>query len=160
MANIKEFFLTGIQRIFSNWTALRLTVEHGMGSKDSAVEFCTYMTEVLSMNDDLSTSEVVTVLEDYMAECFNTEMEDGSAAEVAEILVKFYRYCTENEESTVKTELEKLPPLQPWLLFSQPVQQNCSAVSCDDSRSPNENVDTDEMDTNEDEEGWTTVRRR
>lgn len=110
--------------------------------------------------DQLSISEVATVLEDYMADCFNTEMEDGSAVEVAEILLKFYRYCTENEESTVKTELEKLPPLQPWLLLSQPVQQNRSAVNCDNSRSPNEDMGTDEMDTNEDEEGWTTVRRR
>lgn len=93
MASAKEFFLMVTQRIFSNWTALRvsrrmildlalipnkgyvafyavkhytikrvnlvlrstsvhfqLAVEHDMGPKDSAVEFCTYITEVLFMN--------------------------------------------------------------------------------------------------------------
>lgn len=106
--------------------------------------------------DELNKNEIASVLEEYMADCFNTEMEDGSAAQVAEVLLTFYHYCTEGNESTARTELEKLPPLQPWLL---PVQQNRTAVNCSSSSSSfNEDMDTESMDTNEGEEGWTTVR--
>ncbi|XP_014480966.1 PREDICTED: uncharacterized protein LOC106747697 [Dinoponera quadriceps] len=156
----KEFFLTVTQRLFSNWTALKLAVEHDMGPKESAAEFCTYTTEVLYMNDELNISEVATVLEDYMADCFNTEMEDGSAAEVAEVLLKFYRYCLEGNETTARTELEKLPPLQPWLSVLQPVRNNnYVTANRDSSSSSEEDMDTDNMDTKEvAEEGWTKVR--
>lgn len=109
--------------------------------------------------DELHITDVASVLEEYMADCFNTEMEDGSAAQVAEVLLKFYRYCTEGDESTARTELEKLPPLQPWLLPSIP--QNRTAANCDSSGSSsfNEGMGTDNnMDTNEAEEGWTTVK--
>lgn len=93
-----------------------------------------------------------------MADCFNTEMEDGSVMEVAEVLLKFYRYCIEGNESTARTELEKLPPLQNWLLLQQPVQQNHTAANCRNDSSSDEDMDKDNMDKDETEEGWTTVR--
>lgn len=108
--------------------------------------------------DSLNISEIANVLEDYMADCFNTELEDGSTMEVAEVLLKFYRYCIEDNESTARTELEKLPPLQNWLLLQQPVQQNHTAANCRNGSSSDEDMDKDNMDKDETEEGWTTVR--
>lgn len=110
--------------------------------------------------DSLNISEIATVLEDYMADCFNTEMEDGSAMEVAEVLLKFYRYCIEGNESTARTELEKLPPLQNWLLLQQPqqTQQNHTAANCRNDSNSDEDMDKDNVDKDETEEGWTTVK--
>lgn len=109
--------------------------------------------------DGLIISEVAAVLEDYMIDCFNTDMRDGSAAEVAEVLVKFYQYCIEDKASIAMTELEKLPPLQSWFLSLQPVQQNHSAMNCDSSSNSNEGMNTNNMDMNTDE-GWTMAKDR
>lgn len=130
MSNTKEFFLSVTQRIFSNWTALRMAVEHGMGSKERAIDFCPYIAEVMYMNENLSSGEIANELEDYMDEYFNTELQDDSAVQVAEELLRFYRYCIENNESTAVAEIEKLQPLQSWLTMDSPSTktQNFSIV--------------------------------
>ncbi|EFN76800.1 uncharacterized protein LOC105190181 [Harpegnathos saltator] len=156
MADTQKFFLTITQRIFSNWTALKLAVEHGMCSKDNAVEFCTYVTDVLYLNDGLDVSKVAAILEDYMDDCFSTEIEDDSAREVADILLQFYRYCIEGNESTARTEFEKLPPLQSWLLLPQPVQHSHVTTNYDNKSSSDEDMDSNNENTNE--EGWMTVK--
>ncbi|XP_033341131.1 pre-rRNA-processing protein TSR2 homolog [Megalopta genalis] len=157
MSNTKEFFLSVTQRIFSNWTALKMAVEHGMGSKESAVDFCPYMTEVMYMNENLNSSEIANELEDYMDEHFNTELEDNSATQVAEELLRFFHYCCENNESMAVTELEKLPPLQSWLLTRTPIRriQNSSIIESDSSEDEEE-VHQDMQVADE----WTEVKSR
>ncbi|XP_050585041.1 uncharacterized protein LOC126919623 [Bombus affinis] len=156
MSNTKEFFLSVIQRIFSNWTALRMAVEHGMGAKGMAIDFCFYMTEVMYMNEGLNSSEIANELEDYMDEHFNTELQDDSAMQVAEELLKFYRYCTENTENLVTIELAKLPPLQPWLVTNEPAKriQTFRAIENDSSE---EEETSDGMQVVDE---WTEVRGR
>lgn len=160
MANTKEFFLSVTQRVFSNWTALKMAVEHGMGPKENAVDFCPYITEVMYMNENLNSSEVASELEDYMDEQFNTELQDESALQVAEELLRFYKYCIENNESLAMAELEKLPPVQPWLLSTVPLRRaNQSSVQNeDDSSSENEENVTEPMEVADSE--WTEVRTR
>lgn len=157
MSDAKDFFLSVTQRIFSNWTALRMAVEHGMGAKERAVDFCPYITEVMYMNEGLNSSEIASELEDYMDEHFNTELEDNSAIQVAEELLKFYRYSIENNANVLATELEKVPPLQSWLVTSEPVRkvENTSVMENDSSE--------DEVETPSEMEvidEWTEVRSR
>ncbi|KAK2583936.1 hypothetical protein KPH14_001197 [Odynerus spinipes] len=158
MANTKDFFLSITKRVFSNWTALKMAVEHGMGTKDKANEFCQYITDVIYMNEGLNTSEIACELEDYMDEQFNTELQDYSGNQVAEELFKFYRYCVEGKETLAVTELEKLPPLQPWIVsFISRKNKNEPVVVQNDSDS-----ESDETENNmevEDTE-WTEVKTR
>ncbi|XP_072751624.1 pre-rRNA-processing protein TSR2 homolog [Anoplolepis gracilipes] len=154
MEHTKSFFLSVTQRIFSNWTALKLAVDHGMGSIEKAIEFCPYTTEVLYMNEGLTSDQIAAELEVYMDEQFNTELEDNSAAQVAEELLRFYQYCLEGNESTAKMEFEKLPPLQSWFICERstcplPVKQESSS---------DEDMDMDENEQEND--GWTVVTNR
>ncbi|XP_029156688.1 uncharacterized protein LOC114929324 [Nylanderia fulva] len=157
MAHTKSFFLSVTQRIFSNWTALKLAVEHGIASVEKAVEFCPYTTEVLYMNEGLTSDQIAAELEDYMDEQLNTILEDNSTIQVAEELLRFHRYCMEGNESTAKTELEKLPPLQPWFTCERPVRSTRPLPSKEDSSSD----DDMDVDKNEQEnDGWTVVTSR
>ncbi|XP_018303819.1 uncharacterized protein [Mycetomoellerius zeteki] len=158
MEQTMPFFLTVAQRIFSNWTALKLAVEHDMGSVECAREFCSYMTEVLYINEGLISSEIASVLDDYMDDQFNTEVQDDSIMQVAEELLRFRRYCMEGNESIAKTEFEKLPPLQSWLYTEQPSQPISSQPVKHQPSSSNENMDIDRNEQENDE--WTVITNR
>ncbi|XP_017875949.1 uncharacterized protein LOC108622531 [Ceratina calcarata] len=164
MSNSKEFFLSVTQRVFSNWTALKMAVEYGMGTKDRAVDFCPYMTDVIFMNDDLKSKDIADVLEDYMDDQFNTELEDGSAIQVAEELYRFYRYCVRKEESVALEEFSKLSPLQPWLLTNEPVKsaQKSQALKNDssDTEEEEEEEEAEAPVAMEVDDGWTEVKSR
>ncbi|RLU19306.1 hypothetical protein DMN91_007863 [Ooceraea biroi] len=160
MEHTKPFFLSVTQRIFSNWTALRLAVEHDMGPLESAVQFCPYMTEVLYMNDGLTNGQIAEELENYMEEEFNTEMEDESSVQVAAELLRFYQYCMEGNEPTAKAELDKLPPLQSWLVSEQPSQPSRPTRPLPVQHESSSDEDMD-VDNNEDGDGeWTVVTSR
>ncbi|KAK0162115.1 hypothetical protein PV327_008479 [Microctonus hyperodae] len=149
MADTKEFFLNITQRLFSNWTALRMAVEHGMGSKDRAVDFCPYITDIIYMNDDLSSDDLAAELEEYMDREFQTELQDNSAKEIAEILMNFYHYSHDGYGETVMTEMNKLPQLQPWILSRDQIKQltSKSLPINDDSSSDSEEENGNSMET-------------
>nr|XP_034172213.1 uncharacterized protein LOC117600642 [Osmia lignaria] len=157
MSDTKEFFLSVTQRIFSNWTALRMAVEHGMGSKERAVDFCPYMTEVMYMNENLSSTEVATELEDYMEEYFSTELQDDSAIQIAEELLRFHRYCIENNENVATIEFGKLPPLQSWLVTNEPVKKIHSSYIMENDSSESETEASGDVKV---EDEWVEVRTR
>ncbi|XP_063971839.1 uncharacterized protein LOC135159755 [Diachasmimorpha longicaudata] len=161
MQNEKEFILSVTQRIFSNWSALEMAVAHGMGSKDSAIDFCPWITETLFMNENPSNKEVAEALEDYMESEFQTELEDGSAIQVAEQLLKFYRYCTEGNEAVAVTEMEKLPSLKTWILTREEIRQrgnNRTVPVNEQSHSDSEDNEAQmEVSTNDD---WVEVRTK
>lgn len=161
MTDTKEFFNNVTQRIFSNWTALKMAVEYGMGTKDGALEFCAYMTEVMYMNDNLDSNEVAGELEDYMDEHFNTQLEDNSAIQVAEELLRFYHYCVEKNESVAVAELQKLPPQQSWISSNEPRIRsinNTRAQQDESSSSDEEDATHGSMEVGDDE--WTEVKTR
>ncbi|KAH0947551.1 hypothetical protein HN011_011483 [Eciton burchellii] len=156
MEQTKPFFWSVTQRVFSNWTALKLAVEHDMGPLQSAIEFCQYITEVLYMNDRLIDEQVADELENYMEIHFNTELQDDSAVQVAIELLRFYQYCIEGNESVAKAEFDKLSPLQSWLRIEQPSQATVS-LPIQHEDSSDEDMDVDK---NKDEDEWTVVTRR
>ncbi|KOC68202.1 hypothetical protein WH47_03360 [Habropoda laboriosa] len=134
-----------------------MAVEHRMGPKERAVDFCPYITEVMYMNEDLTSSEIANELEDYMEEHFITELEDDSAIQVAEDLLKFHRYCTENNANVLATELEKIPPLQPWLLTSEPMHMVQTTCHLESGSSEDEKETPSDMEVIGE---WTEVRSR
>lgn len=159
MANTKEFFLSVTQRVFSNWTALQMAVQHGMGTKERARDFCAYVTEVIFMNENLDSAEVANELEDYMDDQFNTQLEDNSATQVAGELLRFFQYCVANNENLAVAEFEKLPALQTWIVCNEPTRTNRNSyIPEDDSSSESEEEVTGNMEVADDE--WTEVRTR
>lgn len=107
--------------------------------------------------EGLTSDQIAAELEDYMDEQLNTILEDNSTVQVAEELLRFYRYCIEGNESTAKTELEKLPPLQPWLICERPIRSTRPLPVQQDSNSDEDmNVDKNEQE----DDGWTVVTNR
>lgn len=98
------------------------------------------------------------MLDDYMDDQFDTDIQDDSITQVAEELLRFRRYCLEGNESTAKTEFEKLPPLQSWLNSEQPVQPTRSQPVKHESSSSDEDMDVDRSEQEKD--GWTVVTNR
>jgi len=104
--------------------------------------------------EGLISSQIAAVLDDYMDDQFNTDVQDNSIIQVAEELLRFHRYCMEGNESIAKTEFEKLPPLQSWLNSER------SALPIPVKHEPSSSEDMD-MDRNEQEkDGWTVVTNR
>lgn len=158
MSDSKDFFLSVTKRIFSNWTALKMAVEHGMGTRGKANEFCHYITDVMYMNEGLSVSEIALELEDYMDQQFNTELQDFSGRQVAEELFKFHCYCIENNKTQIDIELGKLPPLQAWIeAYITRKNNNESVMVHSDNDSESDKAEND-METEDTE--WTKVKTK
>ncbi|XP_015594747.1 uncharacterized protein LOC107267473 isoform X2 [Cephus cinctus] len=137
-----------------------MAVEHGMGSKERAEDFCPYITEVMFINDGLTANEIAAEIEDYMDTEFNTELQDESSIQVAEELLRFYNYCKEGDESTAMTEFEKLPPLQIWITARQTIKQvgNQSMAENNGDSSGSSTEEDEDMEVSE--PGWTEVKTR
>ena len=104
--------------------------------------------------ESLNISEIADELEKYIDEQFNTELEDNSSEEVAEELLRFYRYCIENHESLAVTEFAKLSPLQKWLDMNNAKETNTvCAMETDSSESEKETSDDMKV-----VDEWTEVR--
>ncbi|XP_012258314.2 pre-rRNA-processing protein TSR2 homolog [Athalia rosae] len=159
MAHTKNFFLTISERVLSNWTALKLAVDHGMGSREKAEDFPSYITEVLYMNENLDSDDVAAEIEEYMDEAFQTELQDDSAIDVAKELLRFYQYCLAGDESTAVIELAKLPPSQTWITGRKPGSdsqgQGRQQVVTTEQNNSIENIEKMEED-----DGWTEVKTR
>lgn len=109
------FFQSLTFRVFSNWTALKLAVENDMGTIGEAYQFCQYVADILTENEDLCSSEIEYVLEDYMQDVFNTVLEDFSSQQVADELYRFYFNYGNGNVTQAMSEFEKLPPVQQWI---------------------------------------------
>lgn len=105
--------------------------------------------------DDITVSELAEELEGYMDDQFNTEVHDDSCTAVATDLLKFFQYCIKGDESSAIADLEKLPPEQSWLSKSTP--QRTRPVPEKHNSSLEEDM---EVDVNEKDDGWTTVKNR
>ncbi|XP_015187095.1 PREDICTED: uncharacterized protein LOC107072035 [Polistes dominula] len=165
-----DFYFSLTVRVFSNWTALRLAVENDMGSKDEAYEFCRHVADFLCESKNLFTSEIQDLLEDYMEDAFNTELQDFSGKQVADELYRFYSKYNMGNVSEVESELEKLPPVQPWILpnklrlrtLMKPSVAEQPNVAEMDSDSSESDENEESMEIEKDSE-WTVVslgRRR
>lgn len=78
---MEEAFAKVIERVFSNWTALRLAVEHSMGGSNSlqvAVDVAKYMKEYCVSDSRVDAENIQDAIEDLMDEEFDTVCEDES----------------------------------------------------------------------------------
>lgn len=93
---------------------------------------------------------------------FSTELEDNSAIQVANELVRFYKYCIDGNEAIATEEFSKLPPLQPWMDASKSMRERHDPLlrmeSSDESDSDGDECNDKKMDTTTDD--WVEVKTR
>lgn len=152
-----HFFSSLIYRVFSNWTALKLAVENDMGTTGEANQFCQYVANILTETENLCKSEIECILEDYMEDVFNTELQDFSSQQVAEELYTFYFNYKMGNVTQAESELIKLPPVQPWILPKLITQINKKLTTIEISSDSSESDEKEEsMET--EFSGWTVVK--
>ncbi|XP_014215470.1 uncharacterized protein LOC111643090 [Copidosoma floridanum] len=161
-----------VERIFSNWTALRMAVEHGMGSQAEAYNFCGYIAELLEINDQqMHYTDLSIELENYLDEKFNTTLEDDSEKQVAQDLVKFHLLMIKKDVASLQAEFSRLPSLQPWIQDPTVLKKVESDSESDDEEMDTDDNDNDGDDNKEsgkskpkggmevDQDGWTIVKK-
>lgn len=112
------------------------------------------------VTERLDSDDIAAELEDYMDTNFSTELEDNSAIQVANELLRFHRYCMEGAEAMAVEELAKLAPLQPWIMTRESIgaANNQSSQVKNDSSSSSEEEDDKQMETVDDD--WVEVKTR
>lgn len=151
-----DFFHSLTSRVFSNWTALKLAVENDMGTTEEANHFSQQVANILTENEKLCRSEIECILEDYMEDVFNTELQDFSGQQVADELYRFYFDYTRGNVTQAKSEFEKLPPLQQWIIPNViKINKKPTAVEISsDSSESDEKEESMETEVSE----WTVVK--
>lgn len=126
-----------VNKVLSNWTALNLAVEHGMGgpqSRQIASWMVDYMNEIFVENPNIEPYEVSDILSELMDNEFQTICDDNSPDEVGAELCRFFRLLREGQTELLNTELSKL--------------QKCNLLQCKNVSvsSDSENVSASEQD--------------
>ncbi|NP_001135814.1 TSR2, 20S rRNA accumulation, homolog [Nasonia vitripennis] len=161
MADNNERCLNIIERIFSNWTALRMAVEHGMGSTEQARNFCEYVAEILRINEKLDQLDLAAELEDYMDAEFHTQLEDDSEKQVAEEIHRLH-YLLLNDVEKLDSEILKLPEVKPWIVKKTETVRKVldEAEGNDDEDDEGTNVPRNKMEVDDDGFALVTRKRR
>lgn len=170
-----EMFKECVEQLFNRWTALKITVEHGMGGPNgnlTAIEIMNYIYEYCHTNDNLTVQELRETLEEIMDEEFETICEDNSTVELAEMLLKYLNLCRQQRFDEVRMEMSQLPPCVMWLnpSFKMQYLELPNSDSSDDDEDMDVGDDSGGQMSNghhsatatapEEEPGWTTVRSK
>lgn len=179
-----EIFKECVEQLFNRWSALKITVEHGMGGPMghlTAMKIMNYIYEYCTSNENLTVQELRETLEEIMDEEFETICEDNSTVEMATMLIKCLQLCQSQRFDEVRTELSQLPLCTMWLnpTFKVEYVETPASDSSDDEGGGGGDERMDEDGDNgattvnghssmapanatvvEEEPGWTTVRSK
>ena len=157
-----------VKLCLSKWTALDLALN--LHNTRMPEDLPGHLTDLI-LNYQVQEADVQEFLEEYMDDHFAVDIEDGSAADIAEILMNVFRESRQNRSDT----LERLRSLQhrPVQPIEDSSEEDSGEDSGEDSRedSPEDNKDPNHeaMDLDEeppplvpdtDEEGFTVVKSR
>jgi pre-rRNA-processing protein TSR2 len=168
--DLKATFQRAVELVFTNWTALQLAVEHGMGghrSLSAAIQFTEYMTDVFCKKANIEVEEVEDILTDVMDSEFNTVCEDESPIEVSQELWKMFQLFRNNQMEQLNAEIQRLqrPDCKQWLSVRSvnvtvPDQESESETDEDASKTDKSQVSEDQsMDISDPADEWTVVRK-
>ena len=97
-----------------------------------------------------------------MDEEFNVQLDDDSQKEVADNLLRFHKYLVDNDEASIKRDLELLPPLQSWMTSNSSANlvSNAHMESDDSDESEEESPRKPQSKMDVDSDGWTVVGKK
>jgi Pre-rRNA-processing protein TSR2 len=167
--DLKANFKRAVELVFTNWTALQLAVEHGMGghrSHAAAVHFTEYMTDVFCKKANIEVEEVEDILMDVMDSEFNTVCEDESPVEVSQELWKLFQLCRNNDHEKLNTEIQRLqrPDCKQWLAVrsvnATVAEQESESDSEEDTKDVSQvSAEDQPMDISDPADEWTVVKK-
>lgn len=169
-----------VRSVFSRWTALQLAVNHSMGGPDSEGKYEAFINAlaqylVRHVRPPLSVSSIEQEIQEYLEEVldeeFNTVLDDGSSAELAQMFVRYVQLIQQGKLTDVQNELQLLQAATPAVQTSVRTKtEDGSSSSSDDDDDGDEGdaemreepstTDSKSQDMDVDEDGWTTVHRR
>ena len=172
-----------VQSVFSRWTALQLAISHSMGGSESEVKYDAFVdafTQFLVRNvrPALSVSSLEQDIQQYFDEVldeeFNTELDDGSSQELAQLFVRYIQLIQQGKLADVQQELQAQQATAPAVQMSvrnnngDDSSSSSGSSSDDDDDEMREDEDEDETTPREpksqsmdvDEDGWVKVQRR
>ncbi|XP_023028422.1 pre-rRNA-processing protein TSR2 homolog [Leptinotarsa decemlineata] len=157
---MEQAFNKVIKHVFSNWTGLKLAVEHSMAgpnSKEVALRCLSQLEDYCLHNSDINEDDIQDFLDDIMDENFNTVFEDDSTRDIGVILCRFLQLLRAGDEAACESEYHKLPaPDFGWLEHTTKHAQVPQVV---DNCSSDENNESD-SETPMEEDGWTVVKSK
>ncbi|XP_040577279.1 pre-rRNA-processing protein TSR2 homolog [Lepeophtheirus salmonis] len=163
----RSYFLTAIEAILSNWTALQLAIsQNAAGSNSIAVG--TWMSGAIvswfEENKNVEYYEATELLETILNQEFNLIVQDGSADEIGRLICEFHSlifHQKSNEENIInrlkslpKCDLSKCKIEDPDSSNPMFEEGNDDAMECESSK-PSKAVNNQP-----DEDGWFTVPSR
>lgn len=171
-----------IRSVFSRWTALQLAVSNGMGGSDTDGKYEAFIeafTQYLSRNArpciSISSMEqdVQEYLNDVLDEEFNTELEDGSNIELAQLFVRYIQLIQQGKLADVQQEIQlqqAAASAHQMCVRDKNGDDSSSSSGSDDDEDDDDDMQEEEQQPSAsgskshsmdvDEDGWTTVNRR
>ncbi|KAL1926860.1 hypothetical protein VTP01DRAFT_5506 [Rhizomucor pusillus] len=148
----KLAFEEGVTYIFKAWTALKLAVEQEWGGIESA-EKRDWMIETIvdyfgKHGKKLDVDDVEPILEQIMADEFQTILEDDSAYQVAKHLVELFRQCIQGNF----TEVERLRAKYGGQRQQDATTSSMQQPGDDSDEDDDDDDDIEDDDDNEDED--------
>ncbi|RHZ52939.1 hypothetical protein Glove_454g17 [Diversispora epigaea] len=149
-------FQQAVTFIFNSWTALKIAVEMQWGGIDSSDKCDWFMNMVIdhflkSGGKEPHVDDLESILDQIMADEFNTLLEDDSAYQVSQHLIKLYNECMQGNYSNV----EKLRLKQSTKNVSNSARRISNGDEEDNSSSSGEGDsedDSEDGNSNEEEE--------
>ncbi|XP_076336538.1 pre-rRNA-processing protein TSR2 homolog isoform X3 [Tachypleus tridentatus] len=157
----ENVFHAAVRTVFTNWTALQLAIQHGMGgpyAREKERWLADVAVQYFHDNVDLQPDEVEEFIGEILNNEFDTIADDGSVEEISRKLCQFHRWCQEGHESLVLENLPKSRTLWIGVNNSQCVTEQMQNLSLEHTTSdaPVQSIPNSEAPL---EEGWTVVRR-
>lgn len=167
-----------IRSVFSRWTALQLAVAHSMGGSESQAKYEAFINafaDLLARNlrpslpVSAAESDIQAYLDEVLDEEFNTELDDGSSQELAQLFVRYIHLILQGRLNDVQQELQLQQAMTPAVQKSIRNENDAESSTSDDDDDDDDRIDEEEevgegrakpqsMDV--DEDGWTTVHRK
>eukprot|EP01071_Lankesteria_metandrocarpae_P010794 Lankesteria_metandrocarpae@DN536_c0_g1_i1.p1 len=171
VADLQQEFGVCCRLIFSNWTLLRLAVEHGWGGRDGLCKAEGLAEDVISIlaHRKVSVHDLADALTDRLLTEFSTEAEDDSPEEVANILLKLRDSLAEGDLAVAQQVRALNPITSAQCIAGRGAHDSSSSSSSSESGSSSGESEVQEPEDShdggssqtpvDDDDGWTTVTK-
>ncbi|XP_035650530.1 pre-rRNA-processing protein TSR2 homolog [Oncorhynchus keta] len=170
----RELFTEAVRAVLETWPVLQIAVDNGFGGVYGQQK-ADWMVDVVQQyfhdNANLQPDEVEDYIADLMNNEFDTVVDDGSLPQVAQKVSQIFTQCQQGKLAEVKDQIVKLnKSAERAKVTHQPNAEECNGdetefMECEAATSttpPRRSApkQTDQPQSQEENDGWTTVVRR
>ncbi|XP_029579804.1 pre-rRNA-processing protein TSR2 homolog [Salmo trutta] len=174
----RELFTEAVRAVLETWPVLQIAVDNGFGGVYGQQK-ADWMVDVVQQyfhdNANLQPDEVEDYIADLMNNEFDTVVEDGSLPQVAQKVSQIFTQCQQGKLAEVKDQIVKLnkKSAERAIVTPQPnaaddVESNgdetefmeCEAATSTNPPRSAAPKQTDQPQSQEENDGWTTVVRK